>query len=58
MPAQRRLTVGLVLAVTFVAFEALAVATILPVVGATWEICVSTGGCAALSYWRASSGSC
>src|ERR1700690_306260 len=32
-PAQRRLTVGLVLAVTFVAFEALAVATILPVVG-------------------------
>src|ERR1700729_2596188 len=32
-PAQRSLTVGLVLAVTFVAFEALAVATILPVVG-------------------------
>jgi MFS family permease len=32
-PAQRPLTVGLVLAVTFVAFEALAVATILPVVG-------------------------
>jgi MFS family permease len=32
-PAQRRLTVGLVLAVTFVAFEALAIATILPVVG-------------------------
>jgi MFS family permease len=32
-PAHRRLTVGLVLAVTFVAFEALAVATILPVVG-------------------------
>jgi MFS family permease len=32
-PAQRALTVGLVLAVTFVAFEALAVATILPVVG-------------------------
>jgi MFS family permease len=32
-PAQRQLTVGLVLAVTFVAFEALAVATILPVVG-------------------------
>jgi MFS family permease len=32
-PAQRTLTVGLVLAVTFVAFEALAVATILPVVG-------------------------
>ena len=32
-PARRPLTVGLVLAVTFVAFEALAVATILPVVG-------------------------
>jgi MFS family permease len=32
-PAHRPLTVGLVLAVTFVAFEALAVATILPVVG-------------------------
>jgi len=32
-PARRALTVGLVLAVTFVAFEALAVATILPVVG-------------------------
>jgi MFS family permease len=32
-PAQRPLTIGLVLAVTFVAFEALAVATILPVVG-------------------------
>jgi MFS family permease len=32
-PARRLLTVGLVLAVTFVAFEALAVATILPVVG-------------------------
>jgi MFS family permease len=32
-PASRALTVGLVLAVTFVAFEALAVATILPVVG-------------------------
>src|ERR1700678_2987007 len=32
-PASRTLTVGLVLAVTFVAFEALAVATILPVVG-------------------------
>jgi MFS family permease len=32
-PAQRALTVGLVLAVTFVAFEALAVATILPEVG-------------------------
>jgi len=32
-PAQRPLTVGLVLAVTFVAFEALAIATILPVVG-------------------------
>src|SRR5271156_5823195 len=32
-PAQRALTVGLVLAVPFVAFEALAVATILPVVG-------------------------
>src|SRR5579863_8500997 len=31
-PARRALTVGLVLAVTFVAFEALAVATILPVV--------------------------
>src|ERR1700678_2721283 len=31
--AYRSLTVGLVLAVTFVAFEALAVATILPVVG-------------------------
>jgi MFS family permease len=31
-PAHRPLTVGLVLAVTFVAFEALAVATILPVV--------------------------
>jgi MFS family permease len=32
-PARRPLTTGLVLAVTFVAFEALAVATILPVVG-------------------------
>jgi MFS family permease len=32
-PARRSLTVGLVLAVTFVAFEALAVATILPLVG-------------------------
>src|SRR5580698_2508868 len=32
-PAYRPLTVGLVLAVTFVAFEALAVATVLPVVG-------------------------
>src|SRR3984957_13550293 len=32
-PAHRPLTVGLELAVTFVAFEALAVATILPVVG-------------------------
>ena len=32
-PSSRVLTVGLVLAVTFVAFEALAVATILPVVG-------------------------
>src|SRR5580693_2361967 len=32
-PAYRPLTVGLVLAVTFVAFETLAVATILPVVG-------------------------
>jgi MFS family permease len=32
-PSRRPLTVGLVLAVTFVAFEALAVATILPVVG-------------------------
>src|SRR6202012_1924759 len=32
-PARRALTVGLVLAVTFVAFEALAVATILPLVG-------------------------
>ena len=32
-PAYRTLTVGLVLAVTFVAFEALAVATILPMVG-------------------------
>jgi MFS family permease len=32
-PARRLLTAGLVLAVTFVAFEALAVATILPVVG-------------------------
>ena len=31
-PAHRQLTVGLVLAVTFVAFEALAIATILPVV--------------------------
>lgn len=33
VPGRRQLTVGLVLAVTFVAFEALAVATILPVVG-------------------------
>src|SRR5579862_1308485 len=32
-PAYRTLTVGLVLAVTFVSFEALAIATILPVVG-------------------------
>ena len=32
-PGRRPLTVGLVLAVTFVAFEALAIATILPVVG-------------------------
>jgi MFS family permease len=32
-PGYRQLTVGLVLAVTFVAFEALAVATILPIVG-------------------------
>jgi MFS family permease len=32
-PARRPLTAGLVLAVTFVAFEALAVATVLPVVG-------------------------
>jgi MFS family permease len=32
-PGRRPLTVGLVLAVTFVAFEALAVATILPLVG-------------------------
>jgi MFS family permease len=32
-PARRLLTAGLVLAVTFVAFEALAIATILPVVG-------------------------
>jgi MFS family permease len=32
-PARRPLTIGLVLAVTFVAFEALAVATILPLVG-------------------------
>jgi MFS family permease len=32
-PARRLLTVGLVLAVTLVAFEALAIATILPVVG-------------------------
>ncbi|WP_187365751.1 MFS transporter [Trebonia kvetii] len=32
-PSRRALTVGLVLAVTFVAFEALAVATILPLVG-------------------------
>ena len=32
-PARRPLTAGLVLAVTFVAFEALAVATILPLVG-------------------------
>src|ERR1700756_3682373 len=32
-PTHRPLTVGLVLAVTFVAFEALAVATILPVIG-------------------------
>src|SRR6202451_3532956 len=32
-PAYHTLPVGLVLAVTFVAFEALAVATILPVVG-------------------------
>ena len=32
-PAYRTLTVGLVLAVTFVAFEALAVATVLPVIG-------------------------
>src|ERR1700678_1625058 len=32
-PAYRSLTVGVVLAVTFAAFEALAVATILPVVG-------------------------
>src|SRR5580693_4308286 len=32
-PAYRSLTVGLVLAVTFVAFETLAVATILPVIG-------------------------
>jgi MFS family permease len=32
-PASRPLTVGLVLAVTFVAFESLAVATILPLVG-------------------------
>src|SRR6202012_872242 len=32
-PARRALTVGLVLAVTFVAFEALAVSTILPLVG-------------------------
>jgi MFS family permease len=32
-PGHRLLTVGLVLAVTFVAFEALAIATILPVVG-------------------------
>src|ERR1700728_4925762 len=31
-PAYRQLTVGLVLAVTFVAFEALAIATILPLV--------------------------
>ena len=32
-PARRLLTVGLVLAITFVAFETLAIATILPVVG-------------------------
>jgi MFS family permease len=32
-PGRRLLTVGLVLAVTFVAFEALAIATVLPVVG-------------------------
>jgi MFS family permease len=32
-PGHRPLTIGLVLAVTFVAFEALAIATILPVVG-------------------------
>jgi MFS family permease len=32
-PTRRPLTIGLVLAVTFVAFEALAVATVLPVVG-------------------------
>jgi MFS family permease len=32
-PAQRQLTAGLVLAVTFVAFESLAVATILPTIG-------------------------
>ena len=42
------------LAVTFVAFEALAVATILPVVGRQLGGSASLrGGCSALSYWRA-----
>jgi hypothetical protein len=52
-PAQRPLTIGLVLAVTFVAFEALAVATILPVVGRQLGDLRLYGWCSALSCWRA-----
>ena len=56
-PQRRALTVGLVLTITFVASEALAVVTVMPVVARDLGGCACTAGCSAGSCWAAWSAS-
>jgi hypothetical protein len=48
-PARRRLTLGLVMTITLVAFEALAISTVMPWWPTTWVASASTAGCSAAS---------
>ena len=50
-PQTRGLTAGLVLSITFVASEALAVVTVMPVAAHELAACACTGGCSAGSCW-------
>ena len=52
-PQRRALTTGLVLTITFVASEALAVVTVMPVVARDRAACACTAGCSARSCWAA-----
>jgi len=52
-PQRRALTIGLVLSITFVASEALAVVTVMPVAAHDLGGCASTVGCSAGSCWAA-----